>query len=441
MPCPAGSYCVAGQKAQLCPLGTYLPYTGATSLNECISCDPGSYCDQEGATAPKGTCAQGYYCEGGATSAQQAICPKGYFCVASSPAPSPCALTHYQDQTGQSSCTACPTGFYCTEEAKIVCPAGYYCLANNDKKPCPPGTYRSSTGGQDSTACSSCPAGFACPNHAMTSGVGTACASGYYCSGGSTTNMPKMNQEGGGLCQKGFYCPLGSSAQQSCDSGKYCANEGLSEPSGSCQAGYYCTGGSATSVPSGSGGNICSTGRYCPAGSSAEQHCPNPSDQYINYEGADSSDDCQSCPAGKVCADGKISVTLCAAGYYCDHSGITWPCEAGHRCPEGSNDQIPCEPGSYQSQTLQSSCLNCPAGKYCEGLKTISPTDCLEGYYCTEGTYSRYQHPCPPGYRGAGTGFGTLQTGCSLCDAGKYCHKYAMTSSDINSCAAGFFCE
>ena len=68
VPCPAGSYCLAGASASLCPIGTYMPYTGATSLAECIACDPGSYCATEGLTAVTGQCALGYYCEGGAIS-------------------------------------------------------------------------------------------------------------------------------------------------------------------------------------------------------------------------------------------------------------------------------------------------------------------------------------------------------------------------------------
>lgn len=42
--CPAGHYCLAGNiesQPQPCPHGTYLPFTGATSIDDCILCPKG----------------------------------------------------------------------------------------------------------------------------------------------------------------------------------------------------------------------------------------------------------------------------------------------------------------------------------------------------------------------------------------------------------------
>ena len=72
-----------------------MPYTGASSLSECIPCDPGKYCGTSGASDVTNDCDAGYFCQGGASSAQPegGICPKGYKCSAGSASPEPCPLT------------------------------------------------------------------------------------------------------------------------------------------------------------------------------------------------------------------------------------------------------------------------------------------------------------------------------------------------------------
>lgn len=95
--CPAGYYCPAGTVKPIpCTVGTYNPTAASSGSGACISCDAGSYCDEEGLTYVKGVCSAGYFCTTGAPSATPAInltltanaayatlygiCPRGYYC-------------------------------------------------------------------------------------------------------------------------------------------------------------------------------------------------------------------------------------------------------------------------------------------------------------------------------------------------------------------------
>lgn len=49
--CPAGHYCPTGTGQPIrCPIGTYLPDTGRSSVDQCLNCPLGKYCDSEGQT-------------------------------------------------------------------------------------------------------------------------------------------------------------------------------------------------------------------------------------------------------------------------------------------------------------------------------------------------------------------------------------------------------
>jgi hypothetical protein len=70
--CFPGTYCIAGSSTMKnCPVGTYSPSQGATSLEDCKTCPAGYACDTPGLSAytnEAGTanaCPAGYYCLGG----------------------------------------------------------------------------------------------------------------------------------------------------------------------------------------------------------------------------------------------------------------------------------------------------------------------------------------------------------------------------------------
>ena len=69
--CPLGSYCPEGTSTlNQCPLGTYNNALGATSLNDCLPCPAGKFCNILGAsmtaliadTTNFGDCLAGYVC-------------------------------------------------------------------------------------------------------------------------------------------------------------------------------------------------------------------------------------------------------------------------------------------------------------------------------------------------------------------------------------------
>lgn len=67
--CPRGHACPSGvSEPEPCNPGTYGNSTGLKRLEDCISCDSGSYCDSYGLTAPKGLCTPGFFCLSGSTS-------------------------------------------------------------------------------------------------------------------------------------------------------------------------------------------------------------------------------------------------------------------------------------------------------------------------------------------------------------------------------------
>ena len=162
--CPAGYFCSEGVASGTpCPEGTYRPYTGAKSTDDCMPVPPGKYNSGTGlitlpvtSTGTYGDCNEGYICTGGSSSATPSVstmgytCSAGYFCAAGATHQQMCAVGFYQDLTQQGSCKQCPLGKYCPTEglsSPITCEAGYYCEAGSIRpKPCPRGKYLDTTG-------------------------------------------------------------------------------------------------------------------------------------------------------------------------------------------------------------------------------------------------------------------------------------------------------
>ena len=71
--CLAGHYCPAGTCHGTdfpCPRGYYNPNLGANTIDECLPCEPGSYCETVGLDAPTGLCDAGWFCSRGAFDAR-----------------------------------------------------------------------------------------------------------------------------------------------------------------------------------------------------------------------------------------------------------------------------------------------------------------------------------------------------------------------------------
>lgn len=180
---------------------------------------------------------------------------------------------------------------------------GHYCPNGTEystQYPCPTGTYRNVTGGQEVADCYLCPPGMYCDNEANVYPDGL-CDAGHFCVLGSATSSPQdyneflggKNQsplfhsrfpfsvnhmsalcdvgdclcpsnQTGGICQEGYFCPQGSYEPTSCSEGMFCNETGLSLPTGDCDPGYYCSQAAVRPDPTDANtGGVCPAGRYC----------------------------------------------------------------------------------------------------------------------------------------------------------------------------------
>ena len=503
-PCPRGHYCPMGSfEGTPCPVGSYSNMTRATSVDDCILCDVGWYCDSEGLTEPSGECAAGFYCLRNVSSSRPEtgvagdegtlqtggdVCPAGFYCPVGTFSPVPCPEGTYSNRTRLNSsdvCTLCAPSLYCDEGSPgITCPEGHYCPegTNSSVPKCPMGTYLPYEGAVAEDECLPCPGGHYCPP-----GTGSSppiCAAGFYCNMSVAIESPDVSVSGdatvGGVCPQGSYCPanttdpipcpIGTFGNASfakevsdcvaCEPGMYCETEGLLAPTDFCQAGYFCPEGStnATSVPS-------PRGYFSSAGAQVATACPQGT-----FNGAVAQPSCTVCPPGFFCPDTAMETpTECPAGYFCPIATT-------------SNTQ-PCPPGTFSNQTgLQNSsqCTNCTEGFYCpgnDGATTVSGP-CEAGYSCSTGSVDKYGHSavevasdCDDDGDDGGDGFGlelhecsaglfcqsggsglpcpvgtySANTGlryiseCTLCDPGMFCNATGLTAPS-GPCDAGYQC-
>lgn len=118
-------------------------------------------------------------------------------------------------------------------------------------------------------------------------------------------------------------------------------------------------------------------------------------------------------------------------------------CPAGYTCPTGTIAPIPCEKGTYQPNSGETTCLPCPPGRYCDEFAidrlVIELKKCKAGYLCIEGATI----PAPmDGVTGI------------ICSPGHYCpegtsemltctdgtYEPREGSSKCQDCIAGYYC-
>jgi hypothetical protein len=352
---------------------------------------------------------------------------------------------------------------------------GHYCESGTkEETPCPVGTYRSSTGGSDSstgaTGCTECTEEYICASLGLTS-AGSNCPAGFYCPEGTALQHALP-------CEPGYRCPLGVTGMEVCPD-KYYQNLPTQDHCEACPERFTCeNGGVAADAEE---PVICPQGYYCPALNSSPIVCPEGTFS-LRY-GLKEEAECEDCSPGKYCTGtAQTAVTGdCTQGYFCTRKATTATptnpsteggdiCPAGFYCETGAIAPTPCPPGTYtlSSETGRydesTHCSACPQGYYCPfrgatdidlGIGVDNSYKCLAGYVCVLGSalpnpigdYPAVGYPCPVGtycVEGAVSEEDcdagmynpyTAQGECLDCPAGKKCPSTAMDAYE--SCDEG----
>ena len=203
--------------------------------------------------------------------------------------------------------------------------------------------------------------------------------------------------------------------------------------------------GSSTPTPTdGITGEECPEGRYCPQGVPVPEQCP--LGTWSNMTALATSSECLACAGGHYCTGTGLTEPSgpCDARYYCVSNattatptdGVTGDvCTVAHYCPAGTADPLPCDHGTYMTNTHADVCDECPAGYFC--ITGSTPEHCPAGYYCPAGTGMVWES-CPAGTFSISTGLAN-ETQCTPCTGGQYCvEKNATTVT--GPCHEGYYC-
>jgi hypothetical protein len=160
-----------------------------------------------------GPCLAGYSCLAGSTNNQGdgTPCPLGYFCPTGSSTPQMCGDNEYTQETGSSSCQACPAhsgikssqatdhdsitdcasqgGYYnCHSGSCLESGFGYYSPVGDDQRySCKAGSFGSSSKNTVEICDGSCSPGYFCPEGSVSGGGSGLCQDDSYSTGGATT--------------------------------------------------------------------------------------------------------------------------------------------------------------------------------------------------------------------------------------------------------------
>ena len=455
--CPAGYYCPSGNSTHPtvsplpCRPGTYNSLNGTGHEFNCLSCLAGMACPTIALSEPSHTCNQGHYCPNGTIQPNQYPCPPGTF-------------SFETDLQAPEDCTICLPGTACrwgtgfNFSEPLPCAQGHYCPVGTpatNKFPCPPGTFTDSSNLTSSSECTACPEGHYCIGGE--SGPHNVCPPGHYCPVGTrfahefpcpkTTYNPDsgnssvsscLNCTIGNFCEEGFIqpeaCPPGTYMPYGYDSS---LDEVIGMPIGNksdcltCPGGQFCSEGVHEPTD-------CGVGKYSPPGS---EHCftclvGHYCDENVSSEANLRAN--KQCPPGNYCTFGLTSVldsVLCASGFY---------------CPQGTNKQLACPPGTYNSLMGQSSvvdCVPCDSGYYCLENSTLPSGPCQPGFYCpsnftnfefniTIGSYGPTQVACP-GATFQDSFVKSSIEDCVECPQGSFC---VPGSSLPDVCPLGSYC-
>ena len=463
IPCKDGSTSVIGSATCIqCPLGT-ATFGGI----ECSKCAPGTYTDNLGSIECK-KCSAGTYSNVIASSTINNCftCDNGFYSFAGNEICIPCPIGTYEDGK-HIFCKPCLSGEYNNLIGQITC------------KKCPAGTENINIKSTNIDSCIKCSPGFYSHEGHSTC---LQCSPGTYTDKYGTENcninLPgTYTSEPGSInpikCFPGSYSDIhGATKCKLCKPGYMNTKYGLSNLNDCipCSVGtfinfsgstfcydtpkgtYQDKEGQTTSIlcPIGTSNNninsnnksfckLCSLGKYQPNNGShtciecsmgfyqnllGQPKCiPCPMGTYNEQLGADSINNCIPCEKGTY-----SSILSAITSETCLISPI-----GTYVSVPGSPNYTHCEPGYYQNNLKQSSCIPCPAGKYNPDYKSTNVSSCvispIGNYVSKEG--SIIYIPCELGNYSNITG----AINCKLCNPGNFTDK--IGSINCQECPSG----
>ena len=148
-----------------------------------------------------------------------------------------------------------------------------------------------------------------------------------------------------------------------CPAGSYLSACNTTQQCESCPAGYYCPGACEAPV-------ACAAGTALPEyGGSHASNCSACAAGYYSLDAGRAS--CAKCPAGYSCAAADAAPQTCSPGSYALGANTACvACPAGHFCSSTGNAPALCSNGSY-SLSNWAYCVACPAGHFCPNTAAI----------------------------------------------------------------------
>ena len=404
VPCFPGSYCPGNAVIfpELCPTATYNPKLSSISIEDCLICPAGQYCNGTGLGAPSGPCGGGHYCPVGMSLEfpPEFACPRGYECPPGSKYPRLCYPGTLAPGIATPYCDLVTAGYYANatglvsigaEISYVACnqPSRFANLILTENE-----TNRSFVGDYPTT-------GDFAICQVETVKIHGICTAGYYCKGGSETPTP-LARPGffrGDICPAGSFCPRGTNDSLLCPAGFWQGYIGMT----TCDpvpVGYAVTSPLRSAIAP------CPQGFFClQADPVAPQPCP--VGTYGGSPGLRSISECSQCTPGMFCASAGIPAPTgpCSAGYKCGGStlvstptsaadvgplgdaSLSGRCPKGHYCPVASTNAIPCPAGTFNDLIGGmgvTNCLPCTPGRYCasSGIGGTPLPTCSPGFYC-----------------------------------------------------------
>ncbi|XP_060901721.1 signal peptide, CUB and EGF-like domain-containing protein 3 [Labrus mixtus] len=229
--CSPGHFCPGNVSApHRCPVGTFNPYTGRSSISDCKPCFPGLISSEDRVDCS--LCPAGFTCD--PTLGTLSLCPPGQ-----------------HSPEGVLQCLTCPVDSICTSGFPLKCGPGKEPSADQTVcNECSPGFYSTMC----TIQCLQCPEGSYCPDSGMSQPL--PCPPGWS-STPAQTHCLSCNDTSS-LCGEAVAprCsqPVHRSSQTiTCRPGTYKDTKEESACVG-CPVGYYCVGGAAVPCPAGTYG-------------------------------------------------------------------------------------------------------------------------------------------------------------------------------------------